>query len=97
MFNYTNNNSVTDGIADLSDSINNIGYMLSNVTQMFHNISDSLTKIDITDMKINYDIIATGLLICLFMLFILIILYNRHCLYDKCSNKIHPNNEDDNH
>ena len=50
MFNYTNN-SVTSGIDDLSDSINDMEYMIGNVTQMFYNISDYLTKIDITDIK----------------------------------------------
>ena len=62
---------------------------------MFYNISDSLTKIDITDIKINYEIIITALLIYIFMLIIPVILYNRHHLYNKFSNKIHPNIEND--
>ena len=89
LLNYTNNNSGTGGIYDLSDSINDIGYMLGNVTQMFYNISKSLTKTDITDIKINYGIIIIALLVYIFILFIAVILYNRNYLYNKFSNRIH--------
>jgi|TARA_B110000977_G_scaffold194951_1_gene272527 hypothetical protein len=95
LLNYTNNNSGTGGIYDLSDSINNMGYMLGNVTQMFYNISDSLTKIDIADIKINYGIIIIVLLVYIFMLIIAVVLYNRHHIYNKFSNKIHANIEND--
>ena len=97
MFNYTNN-SVTSGIDDLSDSINDMEYMIGNVTQMFYNISDYLTKIDITDIKdikINYGIIMIILFIYILMLIIATVLYNRHHIYNKFSNRIHPNIEDD--
>ena len=67
MFNYTNN-SVTSGIDDLSNSINDMEYMIGNLTQMFYNISDYVSEIDITDIKINYGIIMIALLIFILML-----------------------------
>ena len=94
MLNYTNN-SVTGGIDELSDSINDMEYMIGNVTQIIYNISDYLTKIDITDIKINYGVIIIVLLIFFLMLIMTVILYNRRRLYNKFSNKIHPNIEND--
>lgn len=94
MFNYTNN-SVTSGIDDLSNSINDMEYMIGNLTQMFYNISDYVSEIDITDIKINYGIIMIALLIFILMLIMIVILYNRHHIYNKFSNRIHPNIEND--
>lgn len=91
MYNITNNIDAQP-LNGLTYSLYNVKYTIGNLTNTIKNISVSASKYNPNNIKVPYNFIIIGLIIYTIIFFLC---YNGNYICKKISNKIHPDNSND--
>lgn len=83
----------TKPFENLANSFDNIEYTIGNLSNTIQNISVFIGKYDVTKINIPYNFLIIGFFI---YALIFLILYNGNYLCKKFSNRIYPNNSNNN-
>ena len=89
----TTENIDTKPFENLANSLHNVEYTIGNFSNTIQNISIFMGKYDITKISIPYNFLIIGFFI---YALIFLILYNGNYLCKKFSNRIYPNNSNNN-